>query len=149
MHSGVLDVIQTPGHDNAHMMFYDRRTALLLSGDNLYPGRLYVTDFPAFVESTRRVVQFTEGKIVSHPLGCHIEQSSTLTKITRSGVFISHSSTFSNFRVLTCSNCNDALTKREDFTIWPIDPKTIWEELHRMREATETKQRETQWDQPN
>jgi hydroxyacylglutathione hydrolase len=73
----VIDVIPIPGHQPAHVAYYDRRTGILLTGDHLYPGRLYVTDFPAYVASTRRMVEFTETRAVAHILGCHIEQSST------------------------------------------------------------------------
>src|SRR5437868_6432207 len=75
----VLDVIPIPGHDRVSVAFYDRQTGVLLTGDSLYPGRLYVpvAEFATFVESTQRLVDFTEGKIVNHVLGTHIEQSST------------------------------------------------------------------------
>ncbi|HUD98691.1 MAG TPA: MBL fold metallo-hydrolase [Bryobacteraceae bacterium] len=73
----VIDVLAIPGHQPAHVAYYDRKTAVLLTGDHLYPGRLYVSDFPAFLASTRRLVQFTESRPVAHILGCHIEQSST------------------------------------------------------------------------
>jgi hydroxyacylglutathione hydrolase len=73
----VIDVLPIPGHQPAHVAYYDRKTGILLTGDHLYPGRLYISDFPAYLASTRRLVQFTEGKPVTHILGCHIEQSST------------------------------------------------------------------------
>src|SRR5205807_2014815 len=73
----VIDVLPIPGHQPAHVAYYDRKTEILLTGDHLYPGRLYITDFPAYLASTRRMVQFTEGKPVAHVLGCHIEQSAT------------------------------------------------------------------------
>lgn len=73
----VIDVIAIPGHQIAHMAYYDRKTGILLTGDHLYPGRLYITDFPAYVASTQRLVQFTETHTVTHILGCHIEQSAT------------------------------------------------------------------------
>ncbi len=73
----VIDVIPIPGHDALSLAFYDRETGVLLTGDSLYPGRLYVRDFPAFVRSTDRLVEFTRGKIVAHVLGTHIEQMST------------------------------------------------------------------------
>src|SRR5947209_3856739 len=73
----IVDVLAIPGHDAAHLAYYDRRTGIFLTGDHLYAGRLYVTDWPAYVASTRRMVQFTDGKPVAHILGCHIEQSST------------------------------------------------------------------------
>jgi glyoxylase-like metal-dependent hydrolase (beta-lactamase superfamily II) len=55
----VIDVIPIPGHQPAHVAYYDRRSGILLTGDHLYPGRLYITDFPAYVASTRRMVEFT------------------------------------------------------------------------------------------
>ena len=73
----VIDVLAIPGHQPAHLAYYDRKTAILLTGDHLYPGRLYVSDFPAYVASTRRLVEFTATRPVAHILGCHIEQSTT------------------------------------------------------------------------
>ncbi len=73
----IVDVLPIPGHQPAHVAYYDRQTGILLTGDHLYPGRLYISDFPAYLASTRRLVEFTEGKPVTHILGCHIEQSST------------------------------------------------------------------------
>jgi glyoxylase-like metal-dependent hydrolase (beta-lactamase superfamily II) len=75
----VLDLIPIPGHDVAGIALYDRQTGILLTGDSVYPGRLYVTDaaFPAFVASHRRLVEFTRDKPVAHVLGTHIEQTST------------------------------------------------------------------------
>jgi hydroxyacylglutathione hydrolase len=73
----IIDVIAIPGHQAAHVAYYDRKTGILLTGDHLYPGRLYVADFPAYVASTQRLVQFTESHPVAHILGNHIEQTST------------------------------------------------------------------------
>jgi glyoxylase-like metal-dependent hydrolase (beta-lactamase superfamily II) len=73
----VLDVIPIPGHDALSIAFYDRQTGILLTGDSLYPGRLYVRDFAEFARSTKRLVEFTRGKPVAHVLGTHVEQSST------------------------------------------------------------------------
>jgi glyoxylase-like metal-dependent hydrolase (beta-lactamase superfamily II) len=75
----VLDLIPIPGHDVAGIALYDRRTGILLTGDSVYPGRLYVTAaaFPAFVASHRRLVEFTKDKPVAHVLGTHIEQMRT------------------------------------------------------------------------
>jgi hydroxyacylglutathione hydrolase len=73
----VIDVIPIPGHQPAHVAYYDRATGILLTGDHLYPGRLYITDFPVYVASTRRLVEFTATHAVAHILGCHIEQSAT------------------------------------------------------------------------
>jgi glyoxylase-like metal-dependent hydrolase (beta-lactamase superfamily II) len=73
----IIDVLAIPGHQPAHLAYYDRKTAILLTGDHLYPGRLYVSDFPAYIASTRRLVEFTATRPVAHILGCHIEQSTT------------------------------------------------------------------------
>jgi glyoxylase-like metal-dependent hydrolase (beta-lactamase superfamily II) len=73
----IIDVLAIPGHQAAHVAYYDRKTGILLTGDHLYPGRLYITDFPAYVASTQRLMQFTESHPVAHILGCHIEQTST------------------------------------------------------------------------
>lgn len=74
----VVDVIAIPGHEAAHVAFYDRRTRLLFTGDTLYPGRLYVQDFTAYKASVARLVAFVDaGHPVVHVLGGHIELSAT------------------------------------------------------------------------
>lgn len=73
----VLDVIAIPGHEPSSIAVYDRQTGVLLTGDALYPGRLYVRDAPAFTASIRRLVEFTRGKVVAHVLGNHIEEART------------------------------------------------------------------------
>ncbi|HEY2661086.1 MAG TPA: MBL fold metallo-hydrolase [Caulobacteraceae bacterium] len=73
----VLDIIPTPGHQPAHIMVFDENTRLLLSGDTLYPGRLYVpsNQFAAYQGSIDRVAAFTKDHPVSHILGAHIEMT--------------------------------------------------------------------------
>jgi hydroxyacylglutathione hydrolase len=73
----LVDVLAIPGHQAAHVAYYDRKTGILHTGDHLYPGRLYISDFPAYLESTRKLVKFAEGKPIAHIVGCHIEQSAT------------------------------------------------------------------------
>jgi glyoxylase-like metal-dependent hydrolase (beta-lactamase superfamily II) len=73
----VLDCIASPGHDSAAVTVYDPFTGFLLTGDTVYPGRLYVRDWPAFVATIGRLVSFAEAHPVSHVLGCHIEMSTT------------------------------------------------------------------------
>jgi glyoxylase-like metal-dependent hydrolase (beta-lactamase superfamily II) len=73
----VLDAFPIPGHDVASLALYDRKTGLLLTGDTVYPGRLYVRDFPAFAKSIPRLCTFTQTRPVAHVLGTHIEQSRT------------------------------------------------------------------------
>ena len=73
----IIDVIPIPGHEPASIALYDRRTGLLLTGDTLYPGRLYVRDGPAFTASIQRLVAFTLDKPVAHILGAHVENTRT------------------------------------------------------------------------
>jgi hydroxyacylglutathione hydrolase len=73
----VLDCLATPGHHEAAVTYYDRRTQILFSGDTVYPGRLYVFDWEAFVATIGRLAGWCEQHPVSHVLGCHIEMSTT------------------------------------------------------------------------
>jgi glyoxylase-like metal-dependent hydrolase (beta-lactamase superfamily II) len=74
-----LDIIPTPGHQPAHIMIYDERTRLLLSGDSLYPGRLYVPSnlFKDYRDSITRVADFAATHPISHILGAHIEMTTS------------------------------------------------------------------------
>jgi len=73
----VLDVIPIPGHEATSLAYYDRESAVLLTGDTLYPGRLYISDQTAYVRSIARLVEFTRDKSVAHILGTHIENTRT------------------------------------------------------------------------
>jgi glyoxylase-like metal-dependent hydrolase (beta-lactamase superfamily II) len=75
----VLDVIPIPGHQTASIALYDRATGNLLTGDSLYPGRLYVgeADVPVYAQSAKRLAQFVHLHPIAHVLGTHIEQSRT------------------------------------------------------------------------
>ena len=73
----LLDVVPIPGHERASIAIYDRRTGILLTGDTMYPGRLYVSDADAFTRSVRRLTDFASARTVSHVLGAHVEQTRT------------------------------------------------------------------------
>jgi hydroxyacylglutathione hydrolase len=75
----VIDVLPIPGHNNASIALYDRRTGILLTGDSLYPGRLYVNepDLPVYADSAKRLADFVRMHPVSFVLGTHIEQTAT------------------------------------------------------------------------
>lgn len=74
----VIDVIPIPGHEASHLAFYDRRTKWLITGDSLYPGRLYVptTQAEAFAQSLERLAAFAEKHPVRWVLGTHVEMTS-------------------------------------------------------------------------
>lgn len=73
----VLDILPTPGHQAAAIMLYDRRLQILLSGDTLYPGRLYVP--VNFLGDNRASVDRLAAFAARHPiraaLGAHIEMT--------------------------------------------------------------------------
>jgi len=75
----ILYIIPTPGHEPAHIMVYDARTQLLLSGDMLYPGRLYVPldRFAEFQASADRLARFAQTHPVQALLGAHIEMTTS------------------------------------------------------------------------
>ncbi|HZO12706.1 MAG TPA: hypothetical protein VFB62_05600, partial [Polyangiaceae bacterium] len=62
---------------SAHIAIYDRRHELLLTGDTLYPGRLYISDFAAYQASTQRLADFVATNSVQWVLGTHIEMTTT------------------------------------------------------------------------
>lgn len=70
----IVDVLPAPGHEATHVVFYDRNTTLLFSGDFMMPGRLLVDDSAADLASARRVAGFVRNKPVSAVLGGHIEE---------------------------------------------------------------------------
>jgi hydroxyacylglutathione hydrolase len=68
-----ITVIPCPGHHEASIAIHDAATGLLLTGDTVYRGRLYVEDMPAFLDSLTRLVGFAESHPIGHVLGGHIE----------------------------------------------------------------------------
>lgn len=76
----MLDIIPIPGHEQSSIAVYDRATKSLLTGDSLYPGRLYVRDLPAFKASVQRLVEFSKTHEIARILGTHIEMTKTAEK---------------------------------------------------------------------
>ena len=124
----ILDVIPIPGHEAASIAIYDRQTAILFTGDTLYPGRLYVRDPVQFIHSIQRLVDFTQNKLVTHILGNHIENTRTPYLDYRVGTVYQpdeHALELGRGELL---ELNEALRQMNgklvrmalrDFTIWP------------------------------
>jgi glyoxylase-like metal-dependent hydrolase (beta-lactamase superfamily II) len=70
-----LELIGSPGHHPAAVTVYDPTTRLLLTGDTIYPGRLYALDFPAFVATLERLTAFAASHEITALVGCHIEMT--------------------------------------------------------------------------
>lgn len=68
-----VDVLPTPGHNETHVSFYDRNTALFFSGDFMLPGRLLIDDAAAEQATAERVAAFVRERPVSAVLGGHVE----------------------------------------------------------------------------
>ncbi|MFW7380908.1 MAG: MBL fold metallo-hydrolase [Oligoflexus sp.] len=71
----MIDIIGIPGHETNSIAIYDRKTATLLTGDTIYPGRLYIAEWNTYRQSIQRLAQFVSGKALSFVLGAHIEMS--------------------------------------------------------------------------
>jgi glyoxylase-like metal-dependent hydrolase (beta-lactamase superfamily II) len=73
----VLDVTGLPGHHAASVAIFDPWSGFLLTGDTVYPGRLYVNDAPAFLASLEALVSIAAARPVRAVMGCHIEMTRT------------------------------------------------------------------------
>ena len=125
----ILDIVPIPGHQPASIAIYDRRTGILLTGDTLYPGRLYVADAPAFVESITRLVEFTATHDVAHVLGAHIENARTPFRDYPQGTAFQpeeHALELGRAQLLELQDAlgrmGGQLQRRayRDFTVWPV-----------------------------
>ncbi len=56
----MLECLATPGHHTAAVTFYDPWTGILFTGDTVYPGRLYIEDWPAFARTVERLIEFSD-----------------------------------------------------------------------------------------
>ena len=80
-------MLPAPGHHPAQLVYYDRNTGLVFSGDFLLPGRLLVDDWSAYEASAQRVAVFLKDQPVSFVLGGHVEKN-------RSGELLAWQSTY-------------------------------------------------------
>jgi glyoxylase-like metal-dependent hydrolase (beta-lactamase superfamily II) len=155
----ILDIVPIPGHDKYAIALYDRRTGIVLTGDNLYPGRLYIPDFPTYQASTERLIVFLEGKPVAHVLGNHIEQSSTPFLDFPIGSIYHPNEHRLELTFGTLLELEDGLKSMHgvphrlatrDFTIWPIDPKDhgLGSAMDEIYKKTQAEQLANKWSQP-
>ncbi len=70
-----LQIIPIPGHEKSHIAIYDAQTGILLTGDTLYPGRLYIEDWTSYRAGVNRLVDFAKARTITHVFGAHIEMS--------------------------------------------------------------------------
>jgi hydroxyacylglutathione hydrolase len=72
----VLELTGTPGHQRAAVTIYDPWSGFLITADNALPGRIYAFDFPVFLDSIERTVEFAGTREITHVMGCHVEMTS-------------------------------------------------------------------------
>jgi hydroxyacylglutathione hydrolase len=155
----LLDIVPIPGHDKYAIALYDRKTGIVLTGDNLYPGRLYIPDFATYQASTERLIAFLEGKPVAHVLGNHIEQTSTPFLDFPIGSIYHPNEHALELTFGTLLELEDGLKSMHgvprrlatrDFTIWPLDPKEhgLGAKMDEIEKKTQAEQLEHKWSQP-
>lgn len=154
----VLNIVPVPGHDHYAIALYDRQTGILLTGDNLYPGRLYIPDFPAYKASTERLIAFLEGKPVAYILGNHIEETGTPFKDFPIGSIYHPDEHCLQLSFGSLLELEDGLKSMQssphrmaltDFTIWPTDPsaKGLGAQMEKTFKQTQAEQLAHKWDQ--
>jgi len=155
----VLNIIPIPGHDAYAVALYDRRTGVVLTGDNLYPGRLYIPDFAAYKASTERLIAFLKSKPVAYILGNHIEETSTPFKDFPIGSIyhpnehalqLSYGALLELEEGLNSMQGSPHRMALADFTIWPLDPrqKGLGPQMEQIYRETQARQLAHKWDQP-
>lgn len=72
-----IELLPIPGHSDDHLAFYDADSQIVVTGDTLYPGRLYVRDWIEYRKSISRLADWVGQKPVSFVMGTHIEMSTT------------------------------------------------------------------------
>jgi hydroxyacylglutathione hydrolase len=154
----VIDVVAIPGHDIVSVALYDRQTAILFAGDSLYPGRLYVHDLADFQKSTERMIHFTEGKVVAHILGNHIEETrtpyldyaiGTMYQPNEHELSLSRGALLELEEALVSLHGKPARLALRDFSIWPVGPTfAMSNATQAVFDKTQKDQHDHMWDQP-
>ncbi len=151
----VIDLVPIRGHSAVSVALYDRNTAILLAGDSVYPGRLYVEDFRAFHVSTERMVRFTEDKPVAHILGNHIEQTSTpfldypigtIYQPNEHELALSRGSLLELEDALVSMHGTPKRLALRDLTVWPVGPEFMTPPEKARYEKHSKEEKEKMWD---
>jgi len=126
-----ITVLPLPGHEAAHLAFYDQRSGTVFSGDSLYPGMLTVRDWPAYRRSIARLLKFTETYPVTAFAGAHIEMMNKPNAMYELGtdyqpqehrLFLGLEHLRQLNEALTAQGEKPAHIERADFIVEPIGP---------------------------
>lgn len=72
-----MELLPIPGHSDDDLAFYDPTSQFVVTGDTLYPGRLYIDEWSEYRASISRLAKWLENRPVAHVMGTHIEMSKT------------------------------------------------------------------------
>lgn len=72
-----IDVIGGPGHEPSAVVFFDRKTGILFTGDTVLPAHLYIRDRAQYIATIDRLIRFRDSAParVRELRGAHIEMS--------------------------------------------------------------------------
>ncbi len=150
----VLDVIGIPGHDTASIAIYDRQTGILLTGDTVYPGRIYVRDPEVLKQSIHTLAEFARSHPIAYVLGTHIEQTSTpYLEYPIGSIYQPDEHTLQLSRA-NLFEFDEALRNMDEVIEYAMPSITIFprsaqvtRKMNEVRQATESAQRARMWDQ--
>lgn len=153
----LLDLIPIPGHDTVSVALYDRQTAVLLTGDSVYPGRIYIRDLPAFERSNERLLHFTHDMPIAHILGCHIEETrtpfldypvGTIFQPDEHELSLSRGVLFEIADSLASMHGTPRRIALADLSLWPVGPSfRMADKTEDVFEKTQKQQLSRKWDQ--
>lgn len=70
-----IELLPIPGHTDDDLAYYDPVSRFLITGDSLYPGRIYIRNWQGYRASIARLNAWIQDKPVSNVMGTHIEMS--------------------------------------------------------------------------
>jgi len=127
----LITVLPLPGHEAAHLAFYDQRSGTVFSGDSLYPGMLTVRDWPAYRRSIARLLKFAETHPVTAFAGAHIEMINKPYAMYELGtdyqpqehkLFLGLEHLRQLHEALTAQGADPKRIERADFIVEPVGP---------------------------
>jgi hydroxyacylglutathione hydrolase len=152
----VIDALAIPGHEPSAVALYDRQTAILFTGDNVYPGRLFIQDLAQYQQSNLRMLHFTQDKPVAHVLGNHIGRTRTPYIPYPGGAIYqpdAHELQLSRGVLLEIEEGLESMHGTpqriyyRDFSLWPVSDPAVLKEMDAVFKQTQKQQLEHMWDQ--
>lgn len=124
-----IALLPIPGHTDDDLAYYDPTSQLIITGDTLYPGRLYVRNWQGFRSSIARLNAWIQDKPVTHVMGTHIEMTAEVNVDYPVGTTYQPNEHRLPLSVSDITLLHETLTLLEapertylrNFIIWPVD----------------------------